>query len=162
MTTHPTSTTGSTILRFVIGLLGAISAFVAINVAFGGLETLGWQGPTKYFQITDHDAYLLRDSHTRFYGGVYLALAGFLIVAATNLHKYRTGLYLVFAAIFAGGLARLTQMEPGVTFGKDLTLSSVIELVGMPALAFTVACATRTRRTIHAAASDHSLVAAQA
>jgi hypothetical protein len=143
--------TAHNIVRAVLALLGAISAFVAINVAFGGLETLGWQGPTKYFQITDHDAYLLRDSHARFYGGVYLALAGFLIVAATNLHKYRTGLYVVFAAIFAGGVARLTQMEPGVTFGNDLTLSSVIELVGMPALALAVARVTRTRRPTPAA-----------
>ena len=72
-------------------LLGAVSAFVAVNVAFGGLETLGLQGPTKYVQVTDHDAYLLRDSHARFYGGVYLGLALFLIVASTDLRRFRTG-----------------------------------------------------------------------
>jgi hypothetical protein len=131
----------------VLVLLGAISAFVAMNVAVGGLETLGWQGSTKYFQVTDHDVYLLRDSHARFYGCVYLALAGFLIVAATNLHRHRNGLYMVCAAIFAGGLARLTQMELGVTFGSDLTVSSVIELAGMPALALAIARTTRTPRT---------------
>jgi hypothetical protein len=120
---------------------------VAINVAFGGLETLGLQGPTKYFQVTDHDAYLLRDSHARFYGGVYLGIAAFLIVASTNLHKYRTALTVVFATIFLGGVARLTQVEPGVTFGKDLALSSVIELVGMPAMAVWLAAATRSQRT---------------
>ena len=75
--------------------LGAVSAFVAVNVAFGGLETLGLQGPTEYFQVTDHDAYLLRDSHAHFYGGVYLGIAIFLIVASTNLRKYRTGLNVV-------------------------------------------------------------------
>ena len=145
-----TSGTSAKVLRVVLVVLGAVSAFVAINVAFGGLETLGLQGPTKYFQVTDHDAYLLRDSHARFYGGVYLGIAAFLIVASTNLHKYRSALTAVFAMIFVGGLARLTQVEPGVTFGKDLALSSVIELVGMPAMAVWLAAATKTPRTTNA------------
>ena len=126
-------------------MLGAVSAFVAVNVAFGGLDTLGLQGPTDYFQVTDHDAYLLRDSHAHFYGGVYLGIAIFLIAASTNLRKYRTGLNVVFALIFLGGVARLTQLEPGVTFGKDLAVSSLIELVGMPAMALWLAAATRHR-----------------
>ena len=54
----------------------------------------------------------LRDSHAHFYGGVYLGIAIFLIVASTNLHKYRTALNVVFAVIFLGGVARLTQLEP--------------------------------------------------
>ena len=127
-------------------VLGAISAFVAINVAFGGLETLGLQGPTKYFQVTDHDAYLLRDSHARFYGGVYLGIAAFLVLAATNLRKYRTALNVVFGLIFLGGVARLTQAEPGVTFGKNLGFSTLVELVGMPVLASWLAAATRPAR----------------
>lgn len=117
--------------------------------AFGGLETLGLQGPTKYFQVTDHDAYLLRDSHARFYGGVYLGIAVFLLVAATNLRKYRTALNVVFAMIFLGGVARLTQAEPGVTFGKDLGFSTVVELVGMPVLAAWLAHATKPARNEH-------------
>lgn len=32
----------------VLLVLGVISSFVAVNVAFGGLETLGWQGPRNY------------------------------------------------------------------------------------------------------------------
>ena len=139
------STTGTKALRGVLVALGAVSAFVAINVAFGGLETLGLQGPTKYFQILDHAAFALRDSHARFYGGVYLGIGAFLILASTNLCKYRTTLNVVFAAIFLGGVARLTQLEPGVTFGKDLAVSSVIELAGMPALAWWLASAYRTR-----------------
>ena len=151
-TTHP-STTSAEALRVVLVILGAVSAFVAINVAFGGLDTLGLQGPTKYFQVTDHDAYLLRDSHARFYGGVYLGIAGFLVVAATNLRKYRTALNVVFALIFVGGVARLTQAEPGVTFGKDLGLSTVVELVGMPVLALWLARTTRPVRNERALAT---------
>jgi Domain of unknown function (DUF4345) len=146
--TPPTdsSTTTAKTLRVTLMALGAVSAFVAINVALGGLDTLGLQGPTKYFQVTDHDTYLLRDSHTHFYGGVYLGIAGFLVLASTNLHKYRSALYLVFALIFLGGVARLTQMEPGVTFGPDLALSSLIELIGMPALTLWLAAATKPPR----------------
>jgi VanZ family protein len=147
--THP-STASTKALRGVLIVLGAVSAFVAINVAFGGLETLGLQGPTKYFQVTDHDAYLLRDSHAHFYGGVYLGIAIFLIVASTNLHKYRTTLDVVFALIFLGGVARLTQLEPGVTFGNDLAVSTLIELVGMPAMTLWLAAATKSPRTADA------------
>ena len=152
MTTTPTthiqpSTTGTKVLRGVLIVLGAVSAFVAINVAFGGLETLGLQGPTKYFQVTDDDAYLVRDSHAHFYGGVYLGIAFFLILASANLHKYRTTLNVMFAAIFLGGMARLTQLEPGVTFGNDLAVSSLIELVGIPAMTLWLAAVTKTSRS---------------
>lgn len=141
-------------LRVVLVGLGAISAFVAINVAGGGLKTLGLQGSTRYFQITDHDTYLLRDSHTRFYGGVYLGIAAFLVLAATDLRRYRSALNVVFGLIFVGGLARLTQLEPSVTFGKDLAVSTAIELVGMPALALWIARATRPETS----AVEHSTV----
>ena len=152
MPSHPTShpqpsTTSAKLLRVALSGLGAISAFVAVNVAFGGLATLGWQGPTDYIQVTDHDAYLLRDSHAHFYGGVYLWIAIFLIVASTNLRKYRTALNVVFAVIFVGGVARLTQLDPAVTFGKDLAVSSLIELIGMPAMALWLAAAARPRRS---------------
>jgi Domain of unknown function (DUF4345) len=154
------STTSAKLLRVALIGLGAISAFVAINVAFGGLETLGLQGPTDYVEVTNHDAYLLRDSHAHFYGGVYLGIAIFLIVASTNLRKYRTALNVVFAVSFAGGVARLTQFEPGVTFGNDLAASSLIELIGMPAMALWLAVAARTPRST--AATTTPVVAAHA
>ena len=56
----------------------------------------------------------------------------------------------MFGVIFLGGVARLTQLEPAVTFGKDLAVSSLIELVGMPAMALWLAAATRTPRTADA------------
>jgi Domain of unknown function (DUF4345) len=139
---HPTAS-HVRVLRLVLAVLGAVSAFVAINVAFGGLETLGWQGATDYFQVTDADAFELRDSHARFYGGVYVGIAALLIVASTNVRRYRQALLSVFAFIFVGGLARLTQGQLDVTLGRDLAVSSVIELVGMPALAFWLFVATR-------------------
>jgi len=139
------STTSSTAFRAVLVILGAISAFVAVNVAFGGLVTLGWQGPTDYFQVTDAHAFLIRDSHARYYGGVYLGIAAFLILAAGNVHKYRVGLALTFVLIFLGGLSRLTQLEPSVVLGPDLVVSTTVELVAMPALIIWLRALTRTR-----------------
>lgn len=120
--------------RLVLVALGGVSAFVALNMALGGLETLGWQGPTDYFQVTDADGFDLRDSHARFYGGVYTGIAAALIVGATNVVKYRQVLSLVFGLIFLGGLARVSQGDFGVLFGNDLLVSTVVELVGMPLL----------------------------
>jgi hypothetical protein len=59
----------------------------------------------------------------------------------------------VFAAIFVGGVARLTQLEPAVTFGNDLAVSSLIELVGVPAMALWLAVATRSPRRTEATTS---------
>lgn len=131
------------LLRAVLVVLGLVSAAVAINVAFGGFATLGWQGPRRIVAVTDPDTYLVRDSHVRFYGGLYLGVAIFLVAASGDLVRHRNSLLLVFGLIFAGGLARLTQSEPGVTFGADLGVSTLIELVGMPLLAVWLVRATR-------------------
>jgi hypothetical protein len=120
------------VFRFILVVVGAISAFVALNVALGGLDTLGWQGPTDYFGVTNPDAFDIRDSHARFYGGVYTGIAAVLILGATDISKYRQSLSFVFGLIFLGGLARLSQGHLDVMFGPDLAVSSVVELVGMP------------------------------
>jgi Domain of unknown function (DUF4345) len=162
MSTTPTTlptTISARALRVVLVVLGAISAFVAINVAFGGLETLGLQGPTDYVQVTDPAAYALRDSHARYYGGVYLALGLFLIFASTDLPRFRTTLQVVFAMIFGGGLARLSQGDLSVTFGADLMTSTLIELAGMPVLALWVRKVTRP--TIPASVPTTRVLAAQ-
>lgn len=122
------------VFRFILVALGAISALVALNVALGGLDTLGWQGPTHDFQATDPDTFSIRDGHARFYGGVYAGIAAVLIAGATDIHKYRQTLSVVFGLIFLGGLARLSQGQLDVMFGSDLAVSSVVELIGMPAM----------------------------
>lgn len=118
----------------ILVIIGAVCAFYASNVAFGGLHTLGLQGSTDYFTVTDEATYALRDNHVRFYGGIFLALGLFLILAATNVQRFRGGLYLAFALVFVGGLARLTQLQPEVTFGPSNLLSAIVELALMPAL----------------------------
>ena len=46
--------------------------------------------------------------------------------------------------------AALTQQAPSVSFGPDLIVSTVVELVGMPALIIWLSALTRTRTAITA------------
>jgi Domain of unknown function (DUF4345) len=124
----------STAFRAIIAAIGATNVFLGLNVGLGGLRTLGWQGAGVFFEVTDEHLYLIRDSHMRFYGGLYLAVGLFLILATTDLRRYRTGLNLVFAMIFAGGLARLSALRPDVVLGADLVVSLTVELALMPVL----------------------------
>lgn len=137
------STIRSTAFRTLIAVLGAVNVFLGLNVGLGGLRTLGWQGAGVFYAVTDEHLYLIRDSHTRFYGGLYVAVGLFLLLAATNPGRFRVGLHLVFAMIFVGGLARLTVLRPDVLLGADLVTSIGIELIVMPLLGLWLALMTR-------------------
>jgi hypothetical protein len=120
--------------RAILIVLGILNIFIGINVGFGGISTLGWQGQTEFFEITNEATYLIRDSHIRYFGGLYFGIGLFLLLAATNLRKYQTTLKLVFALIFLGGLARFTMLRPDIIFGPDIIGSFLTELVLMPIL----------------------------
>lgn len=121
-------------LRVVLVLAGLIIIFTGLNTALGGMLTLGWQGQTVFFQVTDEHAYLVQDSHIRFLGGLWLGIGLFFLLASTNLQKFKSALYLAFALIFLGGLARFSQMHIEVTLGPAIVGSLIAELVGMPLL----------------------------
>ncbi len=101
---------------------------------FGGISTLGWQGQTDFFEVTNKNIYLMCDSHIRFFGGLYFGIGLFLLLASTNLKKYQMALHLVFALIFLGGLARFTMMRFDIIFGPDIIASLLTELLLMPIL----------------------------
>ena len=124
------------ILRVILVLSGLFIIFTGLNVALGGIITMGWQGPTDFLKITNDHVFLLRDSHIRFYGGVWVGMGLMFIFATTNLKKYIPILQTLFVFIFIGGLMRLTQMRFDVTFSADLIGSVFAELIGMPILFF--------------------------
>ena len=130
------SNISSKTFSIILIVLGALNIFVGINVGFGGISTLGLQGQTEFFEVTDETVFLMRDSHTRYFGGLYFGIGLFLILASTNLRKYHTALNLVFALIFTGGLARFTMMRFDIIFGPDIIGSILVELVLMPVLYF--------------------------
>lgn len=123
-------------LRVVLILAGMVIIFTGVNTAFGGMLTLGWQGQKTFFEITDRHSYLVQDSHIRFLGGLWTGIGLLFIVASTNVEKYQRALKSALALIFLGGLARFSQMQPDITFGKDIVGSLAAELVGMPLLYF--------------------------
>jgi hypothetical protein len=73
----------------------------------------------------------VQDSHVRFLAGVYSALGLLFLAAAFAPRRFRGAVRVACVLIFLGGLARLSQGRPDVTFGPDLMGSMVAELVGM-------------------------------
>lgn len=125
-----------TAFRAVVALAGAIVVFLGLNVALGGMATAGWLGERPFFTVTDDGQYRLLDSHIRFFGGYFAAAGVFLLFAASNPLKYAQALYLVFATIFAGGLARFSLPDMEVFMNPDVFWALAAELVLMPLLAF--------------------------
>lgn len=62
-------------LRVVLVLAGVVVCITGINLAFGGIRTLGWQGAFDFIQVIDERRFLAQDSHIRFLGGVWLSKA---------------------------------------------------------------------------------------
>ena len=121
-------------LRIILGLTGLYIIASGLNIAVGGMPTLGWGGQTNFFTITDMQPYLIQDSHVRFVAGVWLGLGLFFVLTTTNVYKYRPQLLFACILIFIGGLSRLFQMHPEITFGKYIIGSFLAEVVGMPIL----------------------------
>lgn len=128
--------TNAIALRVVLILAGLIIIFTGVNTAFGGMLTLGWQGQTTFFEVTDQHSYLVQDSHIRFLGGLWMGMGLLFIFAARNLERHQNVVKFALALIFLGGLARFSQMQLDITFGKEIVGSLVAELVGMPLLYF--------------------------
>ncbi|MEP7274639.1 MAG: DUF4345 domain-containing protein [Acidobacteriota bacterium] len=153
---------GLTALRAVLVLAGAFIVFTGINVGFGGMTSLGWQGERAFLKVTNEHPFLAQDSHIRFLGGLWLGIGIIFIVAASNLRKYRLVLTAAFGLIFIGGLTRLTQLHPEIVFGPDILGSFVAEIIGMPILYVWLSKVTRegnvpprlTRSSMMAIATD--------
>lgn len=130
------SNAGAIGLRIVLFLAGILIVFTGLNIAFGGMLTLGWQGQTAFFEVTHKHAYLTQDSHIRFLGGLWTGIGLLFMVASTNPQRYQSGLKIAFVLILLGGMARFSQMQIDIIFGKDIVGSLVAELAGMPLLYF--------------------------
>jgi hypothetical protein len=121
-------------LRIVLALVGIGFIYTGIDNAFGGIMTLGWQGLSDFAQATEPHQFLVRDSHVRFLGGVYLLMGVATALSATRPAKFKAIVQLIVIAAFAGGLARFSQMNLDVTFGPGVLVPLVIELAVMPLL----------------------------
>lgn len=125
-----------TLFRIVVALSGAIVLVLALNVVMGGVATAGWLGERPFFTVTDEAQYRLIDSHTRFLGGLFAATGLVLLLGALDPLKYAQALYVVFAGIFLGGVARFTKPDMEAFLSSDVGSALAAELILMPLLAF--------------------------
>lgn len=133
------STTPHYALRAVLGLTGAAIVFLGLNVGFGGIATLGWQGSGSFLDVTDAALYAIRDNHIRFIGGVWLGAGLAMVAGAFALNRLRPVLLGIIGMIVVGGLARFSAGDLGLLTGGAIAPSLVLELVGFPLLGWWIA-----------------------
>ncbi|MEM9277425.1 MAG: DUF4345 family protein [Pseudomonadota bacterium] len=126
------------VLKLVLFLTGMVIVVLGINVGFGGITTLGLQGGTDFYTVTDHDTFGIRDNHVRFAGGIILAIGITITGCAIYLENAFTPMMIITTAFVIGGLARLSALDTGILFSSDILPSLIIELFGFPLLAYWV------------------------
>ena len=123
------------LLRSVLALVGAVIVFLGLNVGFGGIQTLGWQGgAVDFFAVTNEPVFAVRESHIRFIGGVWLGLGLLMLAGSVAFQRLRTVLVALTSMIFIGGLARFSGGDVAVLLGGDVGPSLVFEIAIVPLL----------------------------
>jgi len=122
------------LLRGLLAVTGVIVIWLGLNISLGGIATLGWQGATEFFTITDAQTFAVQDNHVRFIAGVWTGVGLFLVAGAIVPQRLAPVLIAMTALVFLGGLARLTTMDPALLLSAKLAPSLVAELVLFPLL----------------------------
>jgi Domain of unknown function (DUF4345) len=127
-------TAGESLLRIVLVLGGGFILLTGVDVGLGGITTLGLMGTNDFIAVTDPHAFSVHDSHVRFLGGLWIGIGFAFLGGAIWLQGLRPALYLAYAAIFIGGVARLSSQPQDVLFTSEVAGSLAAELIGMPLL----------------------------
>lgn len=133
-------------LRTVLALVGALVLVTGVNVGFGGIATLGLQGPTDFFRVADLQAFQAQDSHVRFLGGVWLGVGLLFAAAAVRLNALRPVVCAALALVIVGGLARLSGGNLDLLLGPSVGPSFAAEILLMPVLLWWTWCGGRLAR----------------
>lgn len=120
------------VLRALLLAVGAAVVLTGVNVGFGGIRTLGLQGPQDFIDVTNAAAFGAQDSHVRFLGGLWLGVGLLFAAGAFYLRKLRGALLAALALIVIGGLARFSAACAAL--GPSVLPSLIAELALMPAL----------------------------
>ncbi|MBV1933988.1 MAG: DUF4345 family protein [Parvibaculaceae bacterium] len=123
------------VLRLILALCGAGIVFLGLNVGFGGIATLGWQGSPDFVVAADAYAYSVQDSHVRFLGGVWLGVGGLFLLGALLFKRLTSVLIVLCGLIFVGGLVRMSTFDVALLLGSDIAPSLFAELFIFPGLA---------------------------
>lgn len=122
-------------LRSVVALTGGAIVFLGLNVALGGIRTLGWQGPQDFVSVSDLVTYMTQDSHVRFIGGVWSGVGALFVAGGFALEKLRPTLIALCMVIAVAGLFRLSALDAGAILNLAIAPSMILELLGFPMLA---------------------------
>ncbi len=131
-------------LRVVLALAGCEIIFLGLNVALGGINTLGWQGEAKAFlAVTDAGEFAIKDNHVRFIGGVWLSVGVLMLVASYAFHAMKSILVALTGMVFVGGLLRVSALDSSLLFSAAIAPSLSLELFLFPLLGVWIARAER-------------------
>lgn len=131
-------------LRIVLALTGSAIVFLGLNVALGGIITLGWQGGgTNFVTIADPVQFAVHDSHVRFIGGVWLSVGLLMLIGSFALRRLRCILVALTGMVFVGGVSRFSAFDPEVLLNAAIAPSLILELVLFPLLGLWIAKAER-------------------
>lgn len=122
-------------LRVVLALTGCAILFLGLNIALGGITTLGWQGGgTGFVTVADPVEFAVKDSHIRFVGGVWSSVGILMLIGTVAFQVMRQTLIALTAMVFVGGLSRFSAFDPDVLMSAAIAPSFVLELVLFPLL----------------------------
>ena len=116
---------------------------LGVNVGFGGIRTLGFQGPTDFVTVSNAAAFSVQDNHVRFLGGFWLGAGLIMLAGALALQQLRPVLIALTLMVFVGGLARLSEVDISVLKSLAVAPSLLVELLVYPLLGLWIFRSTR-------------------
>lgn len=123
------------LLRLALILSGLLLVVIGLNLALGGIRSMGWHMPVDFMTVTDDLLFRRHDNNVRFFGGVFFALSVLVVLAGLWPRRLRWPVVAFLLAIPAGSVFRI--LAPGFdVFGDDYLAASILaELILCPLLA---------------------------
>jgi hypothetical protein len=123
-------------VRIVLGTVGILIFFMGIDIAFGGIRTLGWLGPNDFIEIVNPSDFKVQDNHFRFLGGTWIGIGIVFFSGAVAFQQLRIALVVLCGLIFVGGLARFSNLDFGTLASMSVLPSLLAELFIFPLLGY--------------------------
>jgi hypothetical protein len=126
------------VVRTVLGLTGLVALFTGANFAFGGILTLGLEGPRDYVQVADPAWFAFYDSHMRYVAGLWFGMGLLFIASAVQLDRMRPAVMAALALMTVGGLSRLSAPDLSILANPLVGGPFLAEILLMPLLLWRV------------------------
>ena len=120
--------------KTVLALIGLAIVFLGLDIALGGIPTLGWQIDPGYVAPTLPEVFAIQDSHTRFIGAIWLGIGLIFLLGAWRTELLRQTMISMCMIIAIAGLFRLSGPVAVVLSGNVIG-SFLFEIIGFPLVA---------------------------